>query len=259
MTTTLTFYDAAYPPAHPPKADGVAFYIGGNTPHVWTTAEIAAQRVRYRLPIYVRSNVAGASAAADVAEAVARLHFIGAPEGTLVAWDLEAAVSAVYIHDVFQKLKAAGYVLIVYGSQSAVLGNKSPNGLYWGADWTNVPHFARGNEMTQFVSFTAYDESVALASLPFWDTQAGSPHPSPAPSWEDKLMASLPAISAGSSGPIVKTVQGLCCARGHLTAIDGAFGPQTKLAVESVQKSAKIVTDGVVGPKTWAALITGTP
>jgi hypothetical protein len=258
MTATLTFYDAAYPPAHPPKTDGVAFYIGGDTPHVWTTAEIAAQHTRYRLPVYVRSNTSGASATADVMQATSRLHAIGAPKGTLVAWDLEVAIDPGYILAVYRQMTVAGYILIVYGSQSVVLGNKNPDGLYWGADWTNVPHFAHNDEMTQFISFASYDESVALASLPFWDTHPSAPHPVPAPSWEDKLMASLPTVNTGSVGPIVKTVQGLCCARGHLTAIDGTFGPQTKLAVESVQKSVKINADGVVGPKTWPVLINGT-
>ena len=61
MTGTLRFYDAAYPPAKPPAADGVCIYIGGDTPHVWTLAEIEAQPARYRLPIFVRSNPAGIS------------------------------------------------------------------------------------------------------------------------------------------------------------------------------------------------------
>jgi hypothetical protein len=173
----LTFYDAAYPPASPPATEGVCFYIGGDTPHVWTTSEIAAQKARYRLPIYVRSDPPGPGAGADVSAAVSRLREIGAPQGTLVAWDLETAADETYVHEVFDELKSAGYTLIVYGSQSSVFGNNTPNGLYWGADWTGTPHIAPGDAMTQYVSTNAYDLSLAQSTLPFWDTSAPEEEP----------------------------------------------------------------------------------
>lgn len=173
--SNLLFYDAAFPPAHPPTADGVAFYIGGDTPHVWTAAEIAATNTRFRLPIYVRSNPPGPGAVADVAAAVAQLALLKAPKGTLVAWDMEMSVDAAYIKAVYADLSAAGYKLIVYGSQSVVLGNENPDGLYWGAQWTGVVHIAGGDVMTQYVSFSGYDESTATSALPFWDTKAPDP------------------------------------------------------------------------------------
>lgn len=171
MTGTLTFYDAAWPPAHPPKTDGVCGYIGGDTPHIWSDADWWFQPARYRLPIFVRSNPPGPGAVADVAAAVAQLKAIGAPHGTLVAWDTETAADAAYISSVYIHLTAAGYKLIVYGSQSAVMGNQNPDGLYWGADWTDTPHLHSGDQMTQYVSYPAYDENLAQASLPFWDTR----------------------------------------------------------------------------------------
>ena len=171
MTGTLTFYDAAYPPAHPPKTDGVCIYIGGDAVHVWTTEDRDSQTARYRLPIFVRSNPPGPGAAADAAAAVAQLKAIGAPHGTLVAWDTETAADATYISGVYVRLAAAGYKLIVYGSQAAVMGNQAPDGLYWGADWTDVPHLHSGDQMTQYVNYAAYDEDLAEASLPFWDTR----------------------------------------------------------------------------------------
>ncbi len=171
MTGTLTFYDAAYPPPHPPGTDGVCGYIGGDTPHVWTAEDWRSQTARYRLPIFVRSNPPGPGAEADVGAAVAQLKAIGAPEGALVAWDMETAADAAYISGVYVRLIAAGYRLIVYGTQSDVMGNQAPDGLYWGADWTDTPHLHSGDQMTQYVSFAAYDESLAQASLPFWDTR----------------------------------------------------------------------------------------
>lgn len=78
----------------------------------------------------------------------------------------------------------------------------------------------------------------------------------PAPKdWEEEMMASLPTLQQGSTGEYVRSVQGLCVARGHQVAVDGSFGPATKAAVAAVQQAARIGADGVVGPATWPALL----
>jgi hypothetical protein len=170
---TLEFYDAAYPPSAPPAgADGVCGYIGGDALNVWSTADWESQRARYRLPIFVRANPPGPGAATDVAVALKALRALGAPQGTLVAWDMETAADASYIRQVGSLISAGGYKLIVYGSQSSVRSNDNPSGLYWGADWTGHPHIASGDAMTQWVSYSNYDLSEAEATLPFWDTHA---------------------------------------------------------------------------------------
>lgn len=261
MASTLIFYDAAYPPSQPPETDGVCFYIGGDTPHVWTEAEVNAQPAYLRLPVFVRSNPASASATEDVVAAVSRLHALGVPEGSLVTWDLETAVDPAYILAVYHSLTAAGYKLIVYGSQSVVAGNRNPAGWYWGADWTGEPHIAAGNVMTQYLSNNSYDLSVAVSDLPFWNTKSHAPSPvtppppSSEPEWQVSMMQALPELQNGASGASVRTVQGLCVARGHSIAVDGAFGPQTEAAVKAVQSAAKVSVDGVVGPETWPALL----
>ena len=178
MTGYLTFYDAAWPPVPPPVTDGVVVYIGGDAVHVWTVEEIKAQTARYRLPVFVRSDPRGiAGVAADVNAAVAQLKAIGAPKGTLVAFDMETAADKSYIAGVYTGLAAAGYKLIVYGSESTVFGNDAPDDLYWSADWTGTPHLSRGASMEQWVNFAGYDDDEALSSLPFWDTQAVPPKP----------------------------------------------------------------------------------
>jgi peptidoglycan hydrolase-like protein with peptidoglycan-binding domain len=39
--------------------------------------------------------------------------------------------------------------------------------------------------------------------------------------------------------------------------IDGIFGPQTEQAVRGFQDALDITVDGVVGPVTWRALVSG--
>ena len=174
----LLFYDAAFPPADPPATDGVCIYIGGDATHVWTAEEIGMQPARYRLPIYVRDNPGDVKAAnADGQEALRALKAIGCPRGSLVAWDMEMAADVAYVQAVFLLLAHYGYKLIIYGSESTVRGNEVPDDLYFGADWTGLPHLHPGDAMTQWVSFQGYDESLAESSLPFWDTQGPPRHP----------------------------------------------------------------------------------
>ena len=89
------------------------------------------------------------------------------------------------------------------------------------------------------------------------ETMFGFNSPVPVPTWEENLVKSLPELTQGATGTYVRRVQGLCVADGHNVAIDGAFGPGTRAAVEAVQSAAHVAVDGIVGPQTWAALLTG--
>ena len=173
MTGTLRFYDAEFPPHPPPPGmDGVCYYLpGGDASRGWTRADLASQPARYRLPVFVRSDPGQASAVGDAHTALAQLRAFGQPDGTLVAWDSETAADAAYMRVVYSVIGGAGYRLIDYGSQSTVFGNDVPDGYYWGADWTGSPHLHAGDKMTQWVNFSGYDEDLAEATLPFWDTR----------------------------------------------------------------------------------------
>ena len=59
----------------------------------------------------------------------------------------------------------------------------------------------------------------------------------------------MDVLKKGSKGPAVVTLQEFL----KITA-DGDFGPKTESAVKSWQKKNGLVSDGVVGPKTWAAM-----
>jgi hypothetical protein len=166
-------FDAAFPPASPPAWEAVAGYIGGNTPHVWTDAEWARQKARWRLPIFTRSS--DGDPAADARRTIAWLTRHRVPKGAVVALDFETRVDAGYLRAFDSALKRAGWKVILYGSLSTVLHNPKPSGGYWVAHWTNVPHLVPGSAATQYASDVMlrkpWDASLVADSTPLWDTR----------------------------------------------------------------------------------------
>lgn len=57
----------------------------------------------------------------------------------------------------------------------------------------------------------------------------------------------------------VRWVQWQLQHRGHHVVIDGAFGPKTRRTVKKFQRASGLKPDGIVGPKTIAALAVVTP
>ena len=64
----------------------------------------------------------------------------------------------------------------------------------------------------------------------------------------------LPILRQGDVGAYVMMLQTILCDLGPSIGVDGHFGPETAKAVKNFQKSSGLTADGVVGPKTWAAL-----
>jgi len=65
----------------------------------------------------------------------------------------------------------------------------------------------------------------------------------------------MPVLKRGSSGPDVLTLQSTLKQLGFdPNGVDGMFGPGTEAAVIAFQKSKGLTADGIVGPKTKAAL-----
>lgn len=62
------------------------------------------------------------------------------------------------------------------------------------------------------------------------------------------------ALRQGSKGAAVKNVQQRLSDLGYSLAVDGNFGPGTAKSVIAFQKKKNLGSDGIVGPKTWAAL-----
>lgn len=251
MTGMLSFVDSAFPFPPYPKGDGIAFYIGGDTPHIWTVKEVAATPYRYRLPIFVRSNPQSANPDTDAHATLTALAMHSAPKGTLIALDFEIAVDVSYVSEYCKQVTAAGYRVILYGSESFVHRNNMPDGLYWGADWTKVNHLHSGDVGTQWISLSAYDVSTFEMTLPLWDTQ---PHASVG---KTSITVALDGPwKSGDTGNRVRAIQALAGPkRGHELVLDGVYGPATEELVKGVQEVAGIAQDGIVGLATWSALL----
>lgn len=77
-----------------------------------------------------------------------------------------------------------------------------------------------------------------------------------------KIMVELSELRQGATGAQVKTLQRLLLALGYKMkngwrtyGVDGSFGVATKNAVINFQKAKGLTQDGVVGAKTWNALL----
>jgi hypothetical protein len=66
--------------------------------------------------------------------------------------------------------------------------------------------------------------------------------------------AGRPTLRRGATGELVQQIQTQVG-----TGIDGNFGPKTEAAVRAFQRAHALVPDGIVGPKTWAALDAARP
>lgn len=168
-------YDASTPPGSPPATDVVGFYLGGDTPHVWTSAELAAQPARYRLPIWVRSNPTPWVARGDSTAAMHRLGRLGAPFPCAVMLDLEEAVTPAYV-TAFRALLTPCPVL-VYGPSSTIMKNPACAGRFLAqpgprpaglAGWIGFQYVQNQRLPTgALVDLSVVDPAVAL-----WDTRA---------------------------------------------------------------------------------------
>lgn len=174
-----TAYDAAYPvPGGVPGTTVVLIYTGGDTPHVWTTAEIAAQPERYRLPVYVRSY-GGVSATDDALTMCEWLAANGVPAGTATVLDLETLVDPNYVETYGGVVHAAGYQVLPYGSSSTLFQNPKLDGYFVAAPGSTGMY--PNSVATQYGYYQSYDLSWIADTVPLWDTQP-QPTPPPAPS-----------------------------------------------------------------------------
>ncbi len=67
--------------------------------------------------------------------------------------------------------------------------------------------------------------------------------------------AGRPVLEEGDEGPLVVELQERLGRAGFAVAADGQFGPKTRQTVVAFQRAQQLDADGVVGPRTWAALL----
>lgn len=68
------------------------------------------------------------------------------------------------------------------------------------------------------------------------------------------VLTGSPMLRRGSSGDLVKALQYVLNARGYSVGVDGIFGRQTEDALLRFQRARGLDVDGIVGPRTAAAL-----
>jgi hypothetical protein len=74
--------------------------------------------------------------------------------------------------------------------------------------------------------------------------------------WGALKKTPMPQIMNGSKGNAVYVAQAMLDLLGTYPKwIDGEFGPKTKAATEKYQRSKSLGVDGIIGPKTWASLM----
>lgn len=89
------------------------------------------------------------------------------------------------------------------------------------------------------------------------------PEPTPEPDKEDKVMVELSVLRKGDKSEEVFTLQAILKAKGYkgsngkVLALDKSFGGNTESAVKAFQADKGLSIDGVVGAKTWDALLKG--
>lgn len=261
--TNLLMVDSAYPLSDPPKTDIVLVYIGGDTPHVWTSAESKAQPARYRLPTFVRSNPTAANVVTDANAALAWLRGNFVPAGSAVCLDLETAVDVSYVNSFGALLHDAGYKVLPYGSSGSLFKNPAIDG-YFVAE----PHATAidpRSVATQFEYEGSYDLSWVLPTVDLWDTQPPAPKPNPTPTptpaptppGDDVVLPLLNDQTPGGS-LWTKSLQSILKEKFGQTIIgvvDGNYGTDTVTAVENVQRFFKIAVDGQCGPATWPIIL----
>lgn len=129
-----------------------------------------------------------------------------------------------------------------------------------GADWGG--HFScPGN-----VRAAQRPQIIALAM----SIRSGVTPPAPVPAWQEAIMNALPTLQQGAADKpghvyFVRRMQALVKAVGEIKGLSlaaaqgltGTFDAATKAAVQQVQGSFKLTTDGIVGPQTWGVLVAG--
>lgn len=260
MSKLLQAGDSSTPPAEYGNLPVYAFYLGGQTPHVWTVEEVRAIPARWGVPIWVNVNPDG-DAAADADAFASQLARYGWSRGVSVSLDTEDTVQEHYIPVFDDGVKARGYTLLHYESKEVQGVNPPTSGGKWTALWDDDPDLPAGSAAHQYASAdqagTPWDSSVFSTSIALHEL---NPIVRPAAQMAT-LSTGIPMLQYGDRGYAVHVLQGILTAAMGITPEaalrDGELGPVTRSLVVQWQDLYGIPdTPGLVGPATWASLLT---
>lgn len=259
--STLEMGDASTPPEPMPHLPAFAFYMGGQTPHPWSDAEIASIKSRFALPLWVHTEVT--TPAEHVADDMLTwLHDHRWTRGTTVGLDTESVKMGAWLSELDSYIRAAGYKLMDYQSKGAIPDNPDTDGGRFVADWTGIPHLYPGSKATQYAPASStglqWDSDIIDSTVPLHELHPPVEH-------KIKMVVvdvDMPELGPGDTGVAVRRLQGLIAAWNPAelgqAGIDGTFGPDTAAAVTHLQRIYGIGQDrGIVTARTWAVLLIG--
>ncbi|WP_326624240.1 DUF1906 domain-containing protein [Streptomyces sp. NBC_01761] len=210
---------------------------------------------------------------------------LGIPAGSAIYSDIEAYTSTAsckaavlsYLSGWTERLHSSGYLSGFYSS--AASGIKDAASEYNNSAYTRVDHLfyawwngAADTNTGSYVPSTSWSshqrihqyagevtESYGGYSInidrDYLDVGNGTP-PTPTCSGANLDFTTYTTVQSGSTGNLVKAAQCLLKAAGFDPGTpDGTFGPATTTAARNFQTSRGLTADGVVGAKTWTALL----
>jgi len=249
--------------AAPTEATGLpvyAFYLFGQTPHVYTTEEVADLDARWGLPIAVNVNPAGpAEEDADGYAAILAKYGIG--RGVTVALDTEDQVQASYIPRFDERMQLHGYKVLHYESRAVDGTNPPTSGGKWVAQWPGLQDLPDGAVANQYASAEQagkpWDCSVISADVVLHEL---NPLVRPVFIGQD-VTVQLPELRYGDEGYSVRALQGLLLAAipgaDAAKLEDGDYGVYTQTCVSMWQHLYGLEpVDGVADSSVWASLLT---
>lgn len=250
---TLTMADSIYPENLPADYDAYLGYVDGE----WPTAPELYTRFPGK-PI-LSLTVLGGRAVADGCDRETG-DLTAASAARWVAWRLAAGAWRPVIYASIENMAEIWMRLnerLIARDEVRLLSahwNAGPH--ICGPATCKYPGLTRAMDGTQHTNKAAgIGGSKIDSSLLADDFFGAAPKPTPVTNWQEIMMSKLPVVREGARGADVRTVQGLCIARGHTIKVDGIFGPVTASAVRQIQATAKIAVDGIVGPQTWPVLM----
>lgn len=161
------------------------------------------------------------------------------------------------MHEIAEQLRKRNHPAVKYVIWNRRIWSKARNSEGWRFYSGSNPHTKHMHVSVGFGpdghSTGPYDDESPWG-ISERDTDSNPVKPSK-PTTETKLGDKMPTLKRGSKGADVRTLQGLLCARGHKTTIDGIFGAQTEDKVRAFQSKHAKPADSIVGKVTWNALL----